>query len=73
MQHISLMQGELEEVKTQTKHFNNEECAKCPGEKLELPTVNYMCGHSFNARCVDASLGCVRCQSEREDVIIRRD
>jgi hypothetical protein len=69
MHHIRNMQDEIEEVKTQTKHFNNKECAKCPGEKLELPTINFMCGHSFNVRCVDMSQGgCPKCQGERADV-----
>ena len=37
---------------TSCKVFQQQYCANC-GDKLDVPTVHYMCGHSFHQVCSD--------------------
>jgi hypothetical protein len=53
MEHIQKMQNEIVEIKTQARLFSTKDCVQCAG-KLELPTIHFMCGHSFHDTCVDS-------------------
>ena len=53
MEHIQKMQNEIVEIKTQARLFSTKDCVQCAG-KLELPSIHFMCGHSFHDTCVDS-------------------
>ena len=45
------MRSEIRELKTSAKIFQGRKCASCGGE-LELPSIHFLCMHSFCANCV---------------------
>ena len=53
MEHIGKMQAEMVELKTSAKTFSQKECTLCK-KKLSLPTIHFMCGHTFHDFCVDS-------------------
>jgi hypothetical protein len=74
MEHIQKMQNEIVEIKTQARLFSTKDCVQC-GQKLELPTIHFMCGHSFHDLCVDSEgvRKCPKCSPEFKEVIDKRD
>ena len=60
------MSDEIIKLQTSCKVFQQQYCANC-GDKLDVPTVHYMCGHSFHQRCVaDRSEGCPKCHLSQQ-------
>lgn len=53
MDHITKMQNEMVELKTAAKTFGQKECTLCK-KKLSLPTIHFMCGHTFHDYCVES-------------------
>lgn len=47
--------AEIEELSTRPAVFNARRCASCT-QPLELPTVHFMCKHSFHRRCLDSEM-----------------
>lgn len=45
-------QGELEELGSKPVSFSATRCAKC-GRTLDLPTVHFLCKHSFHQSCLN--------------------
>ncbi|GAB7362235.1 hypothetical protein MBLNU230_g2260t1 [Neophaeotheca triangularis] len=43
---------ELSNLESQPETFNNTRCSSCGGS-LDLPTVHFMCKHSFHQRCLN--------------------
>ena len=70
------MKAQVEEMKTSAIVFQASKCSVC-SQQLELPTVHYMCKHSYHARCLEergmtGSSGekeCPRCAPEHQIVI----
>ncbi|KAJ1552753.1 Vacuolar protein sorting-associated protein 11, partial [Cladochytrium tenue] len=50
-QETARMRAQVAELRTTAVVFQASKCALC-GLPLELPTVHFMCRHSFHARCV---------------------
>jgi hypothetical protein len=46
-------------MKTTARNFDVKNCAAC-GKELQLPTVHFMCGHSYHEFCVETE-GIRRC------------
>lgn len=44
--------SELNNLDSQPETFNNTRCSSCGGS-LDLPTVHFMCKHSFHQRCLN--------------------
>ena len=50
-------------LKTKVTNFQPQICNEC-GEELELPTINFLCGHSFHEECLgpfDQMYECSKC------------
>lgn len=47
IKHINQMRNEIHELKTQARKFQATKCANCE-QKLQLPTVHFMCMHSYH-------------------------
>jgi hypothetical protein len=62
MSKIGEMKKEIVELKTTAKNFNQKECSNCD-KKLTLPTVHFMCGHTYHDYCVESEgkRKCVKC------------
>ena len=67
--HINKMKQEIVELKTSAKNFNQKECSLCD-KKLSLPTIHFMCGHTFHDYCVDSEgkRKCPKCQPCNIDI-----
>ncbi|KAJ3050090.1 Vacuolar protein sorting-associated protein 11 [Rhizophlyctis rosea] len=58
------MRSQIEELKSSPIVFQATKCELCR-QQLELPTVHFMCRHSFHQRCLGESDGeCPRCAPE---------
>jgi hypothetical protein len=63
MEEISKMQTEIVELRTSARLFSQKECTLCK-KKLALPTIHFMCGHTYHDYCVESDAGrrrCVKC------------
>lgn len=47
---------EIQRLSTKPETFNATRCAACTGQ-LDLPTVHFMCKHSFHQRCLNTPVG----------------
>jgi len=68
MEKIDSMKEEIRELKTGAKFFNSKECSLCE-KKLFLPTIHFMCGHTYHDDCIDPEgvRKCVKCQYRKWD------
>jgi hypothetical protein len=52
-------------------YAKNEKCEKCQ-KPLSLPTIHFMCGHSYHARCIPPIKGenrsCFTCTNTNEEM-----
>jgi vacuolar protein sorting-associated protein 11 len=51
---------ELEELNTKPVVFQGRRCMSCGGS-LDLPTIHFLCKHSFHQRCLNAINEDVKC------------
>lgn len=62
---------EMEDLDTQPAVFQTRRCAAC-GRSLELPTVHFLCKHSFHQSCLNETEGqeaeCPNCKPGNENV-----
>ncbi|KAF2483190.1 vacuolar protein sorting protein-like protein [Neohortaea acidophila] len=65
---------EIDELSSKPTAFNATRCSYC-GVTLDLPTVHFLCKHSFHQRCLDTGEGqgvndveCPKCAAENEAV-----
>lgn len=60
-------QSELEELETKPAVFQATRCSEC-AQALDLPTVHFLCKHSFHQRCLrssdDDEAECPKCAGE---------
>lgn len=63
-------EAEIHELGTKPAVFQAERCNAC-GMQLDLPTVHFLCKHSFHQRCLDTTgidgeeqLECATCASQ---------
>ncbi|KAH8816330.1 vacuolar protein sorting protein-like protein [Xylogone sp. PMI_703] len=47
---------EIAELNSKPQTFNQTRCSAC-GSPLDLPTVHFMCKHSFHQRCLNVQVG----------------
>jgi len=71
---------ELSEITTKPQTFNNTRCSYC-GSQLTLPTVHFLCKHSFHQSCLNVKVGedgsfegdCPNCRKDNDTIrAIRR-
>lgn len=63
-QMIEQMKREIYELKTSARKFQSSKCANCEG-KLQLPSVHFMCMHSYHQHCLtDNERECQRCSED---------
>jgi hypothetical protein len=62
------MRGELKELRTCARVFQNNRCALCT-QALDLPAAHFMCMHSFHGRCLgEADAECPVCAPEKRSL-----
>lgn len=52
----STKRQEIAELNSKPQTFNQTRCSSC-GAPLDLPTVHFMCKHSFHQRCLNIQVG----------------
>lgn len=66
------LRQEMDDIKHKPHVFQESKCSGCEYE-LELPTVHFLCGHSFHVNCyenfVDGNGGCPSCAPENSRLI----
>ncbi|KAJ3414393.1 Vacuolar protein sorting-associated protein 11 [Chytridiales sp. JEL 0842] len=65
------MKAQIEEMKTSPTVFQESKCSAC-NQLLELPTIHFMCRHSYHARCVSErgqGSECPRCAPEHRMLV----
>jgi len=72
---ISQVRKDVQELRTTAKLFQTRVCAHCE-RKLLLPTVHFMCMHSFHEGCLMTidyrNRECPKCSAEHSDTLERR-
>ena len=65
------LREQMDDVKHKARTFQESKCSGCKIE-LELPSVHFLCGHSFHVNCFENfsdSNGCPSCAPENNRVI----
>ncbi|XP_048417987.1 vacuolar protein sorting-associated protein 11 homolog isoform X2 [Stegostoma tigrinum] len=66
------IQEEIEELKSSAKIFQKPKCSMC-NSPLELPSVHFLCGHSFHQHCFESyaehDSECPTCMPENRKVM----
>lgn len=77
VEQIKKMTEEMAELRTTAKTFGQKECTLCK-QKLVLPTIHFLCGHTFHDNCVESETNsqqprrCPKCASEFQEVLDTR-
>ena len=61
---------EIDELSTKPTVFQARRCSAC-GASLDLPTVHFLCKHSFHQRClnqVDENIDCPLCSKQNATI-----
>ncbi|KJE89841.1 hypothetical protein CAOG_01266 [Capsaspora owczarzaki ATCC 30864] len=61
------MRDEIDELRTSAKIFQVTKCTACTGP-LDLPSVHFMCGHSYHHHCLGDERECLRCAPENKKI-----
>ncbi|XP_030077168.1 vacuolar protein sorting-associated protein 11 homolog [Microcaecilia unicolor] len=68
----SRIRKEIQELKTSPKIFQKTKCSMC-SSGLELPSVHFLCGHSFHQHCfesyAESDAECPTCMPENRKVM----
>mmetsp|Transcript_17398 Transcript_17398/g.29277 ORF Transcript_17398/g.29277 Transcript_17398/m.29277 type:complete len:126 (+) Transcript_17398:2808-3185(+) len=75
MKKISEMRQQIHDLKTQPKNFNPKNCDSCQNP-MSLPSIHFMCGHSFHDQCIESETGkrfCTSCYNEFKDTIEKKE
>lgn len=62
------MRSEIEELKTSAKIFQLTKCSACMA-LLDLPSVHFMCMHSFHQRCLNDEKECLLCSPDHRNIL----
>ncbi len=62
------MKTEIHELRTQAKIFQSAKCAVCTSP-LDLPSIHFLCMHSYHKRCLDPENECPKCTPENEKIL----
>ncbi|ETO07662.1 RING zinc finger-containing protein [Reticulomyxa filosa] len=69
---ITKMERQIEELSTKAKTFQGTKCAEC-NMQLELPTIHFLCGHSFHSRCLHTKeVKCPKCADDHEEIFSKQ-
>lgn len=72
---IEQMNLQIKDLQTQPKIFNPKKCDSCQ-HNLSLPTIHFMCGHTYHDQCIEADNGkrfCTSCYNEFKDTADKKD
>jgi hypothetical protein len=75
MKKVTEMRQEIQDLKTTAKNFNPKKCDLCH-EDLKLPTIHFMCGHTFHDSCIESDAGrrfCNTCYSSFKEVMDKKE
>ena len=63
------LQSEIEKTKQELDHYQKHRCVGC-GLPLELPVVQFICGHSYHKACVGTDqVSCSKCAIHHQERI----
>ena len=63
------MRKNIVELRTSAKIFQHQKCSSCKGN-LELPSVHFLCMHSFHERCLgENEKECPECMTSNKKVL----
>jgi len=68
------MRTDIHRLQTKAKVFSDTTCSVCQ-QRLELPAVHFMCGHSFHQGCLerlDTEQDCAVCSGDNRKVMERK-
>jgi len=66
------MRSDIHKLQTKAKVFSDTTCSVCQ-QRLDLPAVHFMCGHSFHQGClVDNEQDCSVCAANNHKVMERK-
>ena len=72
MTRVKTLRKEMLELKTQARRFQSTKCAGCE-QKLTLPSVHFMCLHSYHQHCLtDSVRHCQLCVNESKVAFDRK-
>jgi hypothetical protein len=77
VEQIAKMSEEMGDLRTTAKTFAQKECTHCK-QKLVLPTIHFLCGHTFHDSCVESETSqsqprrCPKCVTEFQEVLDTR-
>lgn len=79
MTKIKTLRQEVQDLKCTAKNFNPKKCDGCQ-QLLSLPTIHFMCGHTYHDQCIEADDGkdggkrhCATCHSSFKDILDRKE
>jgi vacuolar protein sorting-associated protein 11 len=75
MSKIKGMRSQIQDLKTKAKNFNAKKCDCCQ-QPLSLPTIHFMCGHTFHDQCISEDTGrryCNTCYVDFKDIIDKKE
>uniref|UniRef100_A0A3B3RJX0 Vacuolar protein sorting-associated protein 11 homolog n=1 Tax=Paramormyrops kingsleyae TaxID=1676925 RepID=A0A3B3RJX0_9TELE len=71
-QETTQLRSEIQELRTSAKIFQKTKCSMC-NSPLELPSVHFLCGHSFHQHCfesyAESEAECPTCTPENRKVM----
>ena len=70
-QETEKMKAEIHAVENEAQLFQNQKCADCTGP-LELPTIHFLCHHSYHQRCLGDEKECPACLPQHQKVLDAR-
>jgi len=61
-EHNNIIKNGIVQMKRTAKNFDQRNCTSCEKE-LTLPTVHFMCGHTYHEYCVESEgvRKCTKC------------
>jgi hypothetical protein len=72
MTRVKTLRKEMLELKTQARRFQSTKCSGCD-QKLTLPSVHFMCLHSYHQHCLtDSVRHCMLCVNESKVAFDRK-
>eukprot|EP01017_Pseudomicrothorax_dubius_P039869 TRINITY_DN6172_c0_g1_i1.p1 TRINITY_DN6172_c0_g1~~TRINITY_DN6172_c0_g1_i1.p1 ORF type:complete len:866 (-),score=298.83 TRINITY_DN6172_c0_g1_i1:134-2731(-) len=74
MEKAKASRAEYKKLKTQAKVFQTNRCAECDFQ-LTLPSIHFMCGHSFHENCLISEgreKECSKCKFDNNEILDRK-
>mmetsp|Transcript_2451 Transcript_2451/g.3570 ORF Transcript_2451/g.3570 Transcript_2451/m.3570 type:complete len:1179 (+) Transcript_2451:58-3594(+) len=63
---------QIAEMRTTAKKFHENLCCDC-NKELTVPSVHFMCEHSYHSSCIGSANECIRCKSGAIEATLQMD